>query len=163
MIPYFLASHAVPKSMMTSVPMITVRAICAFLTLGSRKAITPFETASTPVIAAQPLEKDLSASQTPRPITVAGRGWGIAARATGWPPAAITRKKPNATVVSTVPTKRKVGPMNAAPVSLTPRMLTMARNASTSRHNSSVCGSSQGRSEITAPTPAVMPTAAVRM
>src|ERR1039458_7752428 len=30
MIPYFLASHAVPKSMMTSVPMITVSANTAF-------------------------------------------------------------------------------------------------------------------------------------
>ena len=66
MIPYCLASQAVPKSMMTSVPMMTVSAICAFFTLGSRKAITPLETASTPVIAAQPLENDLSASHTLR-------------------------------------------------------------------------------------------------
>ena len=136
MIPYFLASHAVPKSMMTSVPMMTVSAICAFLTLGSRKAITPFETASTPVIAAQPLEKDFSASQTLRPIMVAGSGCGISARAIGWPRAARTRKEPTATVVSTVPTKRKVGAMKAAPVSLTPRMFTRARNASTIRHSS---------------------------
>ena len=38
-------------------------------------------------------------------------------------------KTPTPTVASNVPTKRNVGTMNAAPVSLTPRMLTMARNA----------------------------------
>jgi hypothetical protein len=62
-----------------------------------------------------------------------------------------------------VPTKRKVGRMKAAPVSLTPRMLTRARAARMKRQRERVCGSSHCWSETIASTPAEMPTAAVRM
>ena len=52
--------------------MMAVRARCADFTTGSRKALTPLLTASTPVMAVQPLEKALSKSQT---LTAAvGRG-----------------------------------------------------------------------------------------
>ncbi len=41
--------------------MVSVRR--AFFCVGSRNAMTPFETASTPVIAVQPLAKTLASSQ----------------------------------------------------------------------------------------------------
>ena len=63
MMPYFVASQAVPESRMIRVPMMMVRVRCAFLARGSRKAMTPLETASTPVMAAQPLEKAFIRSQ----------------------------------------------------------------------------------------------------
>ncbi len=44
--------------------MITVSVRCAVFTTGSRKAWTPLLTASTPVIAVQPLENALINSQT---------------------------------------------------------------------------------------------------
>ena len=53
--------------------------------------------------------------------------------------------------------------MNTTPVSRTPRMFTSVRIPSTMRHNISVCGCKEGTAEIKAPTPAEMPTAAVRM
>ncbi len=53
--------------------------------------------------------------------------------------------------------------MNTTPVSCTPRMFTMVRIASTPRQIESVCGCKLGTAEISAPTPAEMPTAAVRM
>src|SRR5580704_2386319 len=52
-----------PASSSISIPTITVSAFCALGAVGSRKALTPFETASTPVIAAHPLEKTFSSSQ----------------------------------------------------------------------------------------------------
>ena len=45
---------------------------CAVFVTGSRKARTPLLTASTPVIAVQPLENALSISHTETPIAAAG-------------------------------------------------------------------------------------------
>ncbi len=49
----------------------TVSVFCAFLVVGSRKARTPLLTASTPVIAVQPLANAFSSSHAPA-IAVAG-------------------------------------------------------------------------------------------
>ena len=63
--------------------MIAVRVRCAFLTTGSRKAPTPLLTASTPVIAVQPLAKARSSSHRPAASAsaAAGRAGG---GTTGW-------------------------------------------------------------------------------
>jgi hypothetical protein len=59
---------------------------CAFFARGSLKAITPFETASTPVIAAQPLAKVFSNNHMPRYFTVVTAGGGTGTIGTGCPP-----------------------------------------------------------------------------
>ena len=56
--------------------MIMVRARCADFTTGSRKAWTPLLTASTPVMAVQPLEKALSKSQALTAAVGRGKGGG---------------------------------------------------------------------------------------
>ena len=119
-------------------PMMTVRARCAFLARGSRKAITPLETASTPVIAAQPLENAFINIHRPRNCTVCGNGGGIGSTGWGWPPAATVLYTPTAISVSKVPMKRNVGTMNAVPVSFTPRIFTTARMARINRHSARV-------------------------
>ena len=67
--------------------MITVSVNCAFFARGSPNAITPFDTASTPVIAAHPLENAFISIHMPRYFTVCGSAGGIAATGTGWKPA----------------------------------------------------------------------------
>ena len=52
--------------------------------------------------------------------------------------------------------------MNTAPVSRTPRRLTRVMSSKMTRHIESVCGWSDGTAETSAPTPAEIPTAAVR-
>ena len=51
-----------PASRMASRAMMMVSVVLAFLRVGSRNAITPLLTASTPVMAVQPEEKALSSS-----------------------------------------------------------------------------------------------------
>jgi len=52
---------------------------------GSLNAITPFETASTPVIAAQPLANVFISSHSPRYFTVLGNAGGGAITGIGCP------------------------------------------------------------------------------
>src|ERR1039457_2861880 len=54
------------------------------------------------------------------------------------------------------------GTRKMAPASLTPRRFTSVTTIRIARHRASVCFSSEGMAEIRAPTPAEMPTAAVR-
>ncbi len=147
-------------------PMMMVRVRWAFLARGSPKAMTPFETASTPVMAAQPLAKALHAAASMREVLHGGRqGWrrghdgnGMAAglmivgrRRRRWRPAACRRRG-------------RWGAMKAAPVSLTPRRLTMARMARMTRQSSQRCvDAARARRRSRPSTPAEMPTAAVRM
>ena len=51
--------------------------------------------------------------------------------------------------------------MNTTPVSWTPRILIKVRMASTARHSCNVWGCKPGAAEMSAPTPAEIPTAAV--
>src|SRR5260370_32354536 len=95
---------------------------CAFFTAGSRTAFTPLLTASTPVSAVQPLENTFKSSQKLTACVMAGGG-GNGASGTGCPPVRNVRTKPPAIVMSSVPTKRYVGTMNAPPASRTPREL----------------------------------------
>src|SRR3984885_2009795 len=142
--------------------MITVRVRCAFFTAGLRKALTPLLTASTPVSAAQPLEKALRSSQY-LTASVMGGGGGSAATGVGCPWLRRTRRSPAAMVMSSVPTKRYVGTAKTTPASRTPRRLMMVMRIKMPTHIEVVCGSNDGTAETNAPTPAEMPTAAVRM
>ena len=140
--------------------MVSVRV--AFFRVGSRKALTPFETASTPVMAVQPEEKTLASNHSVSIALIAGRCGG-ATTGTGLPCVAMTLYAPTPMVMSSVAMKKYVGIENAAPASLVPRMLTSVRMASTSRHSASRCGCRLGNAETRFSTPAEMPTAALRM
>ncbi len=85
--------------------MITVRVFCALGAVGSRKALTPFETASTPVMAAQPLEKTLRRSQK-LTIAVAAGKCGTGSSGAGCPPAANALTTPIPIMRNRQPTKR---------------------------------------------------------
>ena len=85
--PYQRQRKAMPASRIMSSAMMMVRVRRAFLVVGSRKALTPLETASTPVMAVQPLEKTLRISQ--REIAaVAGGSCGGVTTGVGCPPLA---------------------------------------------------------------------------
>jgi hypothetical protein len=65
--------------------MMMVRVRLAFFCVGSRKALTPFETASTPVMAVHPLAKTLARSQRESIDALTGRR-GSATIEIGWHP-----------------------------------------------------------------------------
>ena len=142
--------------------MIAARVRCAAFTAGSWKAITPLLTASTPVSAVQPLANALSISHQPR-AAVTGANGGGATTGMGEPPAANVLKSPITIIVSSETMNRYVGAMNTSPASRSPRRLIKVMTARMPRHNARVCGSSDGKAETSAPTPAEMPTATFRM
>jgi hypothetical protein len=85
--------------------MMMVRVRLAFFCVGSRKALTPFETASTPVMAVHPLAKTLARSQRESIDALTGRR-GSATIEIGWPPAATARTASTTITTRSVPTKR---------------------------------------------------------
>ncbi len=106
--------------------MITVSAWFAFFDRGSLNAVTPFETASTPVMAAHPLAKAFSSSHKVRYCIVVRNRRGR--RRSPAPDAHRQRTQPvrtHAIVTSSVPTNRNVGTMKARPDSFTPRRFTI--------------------------------------
>ena len=139
--------------------MITVSVRCALRTAGSRNARTPLLTASTPVIAVQPLENTWSSNHR-LAAAAAGAAGGGATTAVGWPPEATARATPMTMLMSSVPRKRYVGTMKNVPASRTPRKFTSVTTRRMSRQSSRVWGCSRGTAETSAPTPAAMPTAA---
>src|SRR5579875_3767267 len=96
--PYALATYERPASRTIRIAMITVSAWFACLERGSLNAVTPFETASTPVMAAHPLANAFSRSQIVRYFIVARMGGGGADTGTGCPPAATACRMPTITV-----------------------------------------------------------------
>jgi hypothetical protein len=85
--------------------MIMVRVVLAFLRVGSRNAITPLLTASTPVMAVQPEEKTFRIShQVSAAVTGGIAGIGV----TGWgcPAACTTCHPPTAITISSVAVNR---------------------------------------------------------
>ncbi len=52
--PRWFASHVTPRNMAPSISTIEIMVLPAFFAVGSRKADTPLEMASTPVSAVQP-------------------------------------------------------------------------------------------------------------
>ena len=116
--------------------MMMVSVVFAFLRVGSRKAITPLLTASTPVIAVQPEEKTLSTIQMLSAEVAAGIAGSGEAGCSG--PPWKTCHAPTPITIKSVPVNRYVGIMKTTPVSWTPRMLTRVRRASTPRQSGKV-------------------------
>ena len=138
-----------------------VSVILAFLRVSSRKAITPLLTASTPVIAVQPEENTFSSSHQ-LTAAVAGGSAGSGVTACGCPP---LKRMPRAHRNHDQQRARKqVGGNHEHHA----RIVHAAHIHDRQNHqhpqaNPSVCGCRLGTAEISAPTPAEMPTAAVRM
>jgi hypothetical protein len=139
-------------------PMIAASVRRAWRTAGSRNAVTPLLTASTPVMAVQPLAKARNKIHQPA-VVVAAITAGGATAGTGWPCASHVLTSPMPSTVKRQSTKRYVGTMNATPDSRTPRRLTIEMNDRMTRQRSGVCGCSDGTADTSAPTPAEMPTA----
>src|SRR5580692_13202714 len=98
-----------PPSIAINSAIMTVKVRCAVCTLGSRNARTPLLTASTPVIAVQPLENDCSNSQALAAATTGAAAGGGISTATGCPPASTDLKTPQAIVANRLPIKMYVG------------------------------------------------------
>src|SRR4051794_5548074 len=105
--------------------MIAVSVRRATATAGSRNAATPLLTASTPVMAVQPLANALASTHSPATAAAAG-GVGGGSAGAGWPPAATAFHTPTPITPSSATTNRYVGTASTAPDSLTPRRLTTA-------------------------------------
>jgi hypothetical protein len=90
-----------PRKIMSST-MMMVRVRLAFVRVGSRKAATPLETASTPVMAVQPLEKTLASSHN-ESIDVADGRCGGAMTGIGCRETVMTRNAPSPMTKSSVP------------------------------------------------------------
>src|ERR1035437_9522832 len=100
-----------PASITIKMPMMMVSARRACLGAGSRNAITPLLTASTPVMAVHPLAKARTSSHA-LTLAVARVAGGIAATAIGWPLAASVLASPIAIAVSKQAMNRYVGSRN---------------------------------------------------
>src|SRR5262249_47273302 len=120
-----------------------------------------FETASTPVIAAQPLENTFKSIHRLTIETAAGAA-GIDSTGAGWPPERTDLITPSPIITALQPMNRDVGIMKATPAPGSPRRLTMVMINRMERQIGGVCGCRLGTAEMSAPTPAEIPTAAVR-
>src|ERR1700734_778884 len=92
-----------PASITIKSGIIILRTRRDVFTTGSRNARTPLLTASTPVIALQPLAKDCSNNHTLAAATTGEGGEGGIAPGAGGPPAMIDLKTPNASAARRVP------------------------------------------------------------
>src|SRR4051795_1785151 len=104
---------------------------------GSANAVTPLLTASTPVIAVQPLANARISSQKLAAIAADGCGAG-GTTGVGRPPASSVLLTPMTITDKSVMINRYVGTMNATPDSLTPRRLTTVIMARIARQSQSV-------------------------
>src|SRR5581483_6053278 len=147
-----------PASMTANKTMIDVRVRRALATGGSRNALTPLLTASTPVIAVQPLAKDRIKSHRLAGATATDNVGGVTMDS-GWPPASSVFTVPMTSTAISDTTNAYVGRTNARPASRTPRKLTTVMSTRIPRHRYSVYGCREGSAEINAPTPAEIPTA----
>ena len=82
-----------------------VNVILAFLRVGSRKAITPLLTASTPVMAVQPEENTFRISHQLNTAVMGGIA-GIGVTGNGCPAACTTCHPPTAITISSVAVNR---------------------------------------------------------
>ena len=131
----------------------------AFLPLGGRKALTPFEIASTPVSATAPLAKARTRRKAVTVPTPAAIGSGTVA----WGQAPVAHFQiPVATSAYMATTKAYVGSAKAMPDSRTPRRLTTVSRTMKASESPTSWGSSDGAAEMSASTPAATETATVR-
>ena len=110
---------------------------CALRTAGFLKSGTALLTASTPVIAEQPLANALINSHALTDPAVSGIPGGETSGC-GCPPLEIVCITPSAITPPRQRRKAITGNANASPDSRTPRRLTIVSTASTSRHKVSV-------------------------
>ncbi len=109
----------------------------AFFTVGCRKIGTPLLTASTPVIAVQPLANAFKMSHSPTASVGAesgGGGW----RGVGCPPARTAFAPPIAMIAASVTTKRYVGSKKVIPDSRVPRRFTIVSKKRIPRQSATV-------------------------
>jgi hypothetical protein len=105
--------------MIDSAPMAT-RVEAALRLSGGRKAGTPFETASTPVIAVQPFEKAVKSANVDKRL----RGLPGCSNSAGDAMAPVKYRQVPTPNIPRMPTMKKyVGTANIRPDSLTPRRL----------------------------------------
>ncbi len=126
-----------PISIATRIAMMMVRVLRALSTTFSRNACTPLLTASTPVMAVQPLANARTRIQALK-ASDARAMCGGGATGCGWPPPAIALTIPHTRVTPMTPTKSHVGARNTAPASRTPRRFTIVRTARIPRQMPSV-------------------------
>ena len=139
-----------------------VSVVLAFLRVSSRKAITPLLTASTPVMAVQPEENTFSSSHQLTAAVAAGNA-GSGVTGCGCPAACSTCHAPTRDHNQQRSRKQVSGNHEHHAGVVHAAHVHDGQNGQHSRHSSSVCGCKAGTAEISAPTPAEMPTAAVRM
>ena len=97
----------------------------------------PLLTASTPVIAVQPLAKARSNSHVDAVVAL-NTGAGGATTGDGCPPCARVLTSPMSITVSSVATKMYVGAMNATPVARRPLKFTAVSTSNVPRQSGSV-------------------------
>jgi hypothetical protein len=140
---------------------IAVRVRLAYFTDGSLKSGTPLLTASTPVMAVQPLANARSSSQMLAVAPAAASGGG-GTTGTGCPSAEIALTIPINRITAKSTTKAYVGMPKARPDSRTPRRFTRAITTRMPRQRARMWSCIAGKAETSAPTPAEIPTAALR-
>src|SRR4051812_10267297 len=116
--PYARVRYAMPARRQARMTTMAVSVRCAFLTAGSRKAVTPLLTASTPVIAVPPRAKGRRSGQGLTPVGgAAGGNAGGGITGAGCPPALRALNRPMTITTVNVATKMYVGNENAKPAS----------------------------------------------
>ena len=152
-----------PANIRIAIEPISTRVVCALRTLGLRKAGTPFETASTPVRAEQPLE---NARRISRMIAAWLRSSACTANsaleATGGSPS-DHRMSPTTIITMTEPMNTYVGMAKAVDASRTPRRFTRMISTTKPTASSTRQASSPGSAEMMLSTPDATDTATVRM
>src|SRR3989442_2629218 len=143
-------------------PMNIVMAITAIATSvaealrlsGGRKAGTPFETASTPVIAVQPLENAVrSVNVVSMPVALSEAS---AAGSTGWSEPVAYRHAPTAIIARMLMMKKYVGAAKSRADSRTPRRLPTMRITTNASAISIRLRCRAGQADVIAATPAAM-------
>src|SRR6266545_615517 len=123
----------------------------AFFASGGLKAGTPFDTASTPVIAVQPFENAVSRRKSVNGAPTDSSG---ATGVTGVTSPVITRHVPTATSERMVTTKKYVGAAKMRPDSRMPRRLPSIRMTTNASVNSTRLTCHWGNADVIAATPA---------
>ena len=151
--PYACASTVMPTNMQIAITAIATSVADAFFASGGRKAGTPFDTASTPVIAVQPFAKAVSSRK------IVSFEWPAFGRQDGLhrhDAAGRVFVEPASSSAAMLKTKKYVGTAKMLPDSRMPRRLPSIRIASAARHISTRKTSSFGKADVTARMPAEM-------
>ena len=131
----------------------------AFFSSGGLKAGTPFDTASTPVMAVQPLAKARRIRNVLRAVTPLGVG--LPPGTTGTIAPVTARHAPAPSSASRLARKKYVGMEKMRPDSRMPRRLPIAMRTMQARPISVRLTCHCGKADTTAATPAAMLTATV--